>query len=274
MGWSGSTPAPDPRIGEAAMSNAAIGREALDWYKDYSSRVLEPQMREEAALNQKVTDQALEIAGDQNKIANETYDYQKGTFRPLEQSIVADATNFSSKDYGDRKAAEAAAAIEGSYSQARGALARDQARMGVAPTAGVSAALEQDMALKMAAAKAGAATGARDSAEQLGFARKMDAASLGRGLPSQQATAAQLALQSGSTAAGIEGQTGAAMRANGTFGGSGFSTAIGANQSAGGILNNSYATYAAGLSQDSANKSQMLGTGVGAVAGIAGAVIL
>ncbi len=268
MGWSAKAPPPDPKIGEAAAATAQLGREAFEWYKNYTDTVLTPQENEEAALNKRVIDQAMDIAGDQQTIANETYDYQKGTFRPLEQGIVADATNFSTRDYGDRKAAQAAAEVEQAMSQARAASARDQARMGIAPSAGVAAALDQNMALKAAAAKAGAATGARDNAEQMGFARRMDAASLGRGLPSQQAAAAQTALSGGAQAAGTLAQEGQGLRQNAATMGQGFQTGIGAQQAAGGLYQAAYATNSANINAANAARMGMIGTALGAGAGM------
>ena len=73
-------------------------------------------------------------------------------------------------------------------------------RMGVTPGSGKMLAVGNQMALSEAVAKAGAANKARDAVETQGFARKMDAASLGRNLPSNQATSAGVAINAGNSA--------------------------------------------------------------------------
>lgn len=269
MGWAGSTPAPDPRIGDAAMRSAELGQQQLDWFKNWYETEGRAQQAQEADLNKRVIDQSMSIAGDQQRIANETYDYQKGTFRPLEQSVVADAQKFNAPDYGDRKAAEAAAGVESAVAQAQAGVTRDMARRGVAPSAGVAAALAQDVALRGAAMKAGAATTARDTADQLGFARRMDAASLGRGLAGQNTAAATLALGAGGQASGVLSQQGANQRAGLGAVSTGYSGAIGANQGAANILNSQWTTQVNAASQANAAKLGVIGTIAGAGAGLA-----
>jgi hypothetical protein len=103
------------------------------------------------------------------------------------------------------------------------------------------------MALGEAAAKAGAANKARDAVETQGFARKMDAASLGRGLASNQATSAGVALNAGNASAGTAGLTMQQGNQAASMMGQGFNTAIQGNNSAG----NLYATAAQAQGKDS-----------------------
>lgn len=91
------------------------------------------------------------------------------------------------------------------------------------------------MAMAQAAAKAGAASKARDNVELQGYARKMDAANMGRNLASNQATSAGVALNAGNSAANNAGtpltQANQAMATMGQ----GFGTAIQGNNSAGNL---------------------------------------
>jgi hypothetical protein len=270
MGWAGKAPAPDPRIGDAAMRSAEIGQQQFDWFKNWYETTGADQARREAETNQRVADSAIATMDDQRRISNEADQYNRDVFRPLERTIVADAEQFNAADYGDRKAANASAQVESAVAQAQAGFARDNARRGVAPSAGVSLALGQDAALRGAAMKAGAATSARDGAEQLGFARRMDAASLGRGLPAQSSAAAQLALSAGGTASQVTGATGDSQRANAGLMSSGFEAASRGNQAAGQILASQFATQSANANASNANRAGMLGTVLGAGAGIAG----
>ena len=63
-------------------------------------------------------------------------------------------------------------------------------------------------AIAQAAALAGAATKARSDTQLQGYARKMDAANMGRGLSSAQATSAGVALSQGNSAVANGGQSG------------------------------------------------------------------
>jgi hypothetical protein len=251
------------------MRGAELGQQQLDWFKNWYETTGRAQETQEADLNKRVIDQSMGIAADQNRIANETYDYQKGTFRPLEQGIVADAQKFNAADYGDRKAAEAAAGVESAVAQAQAGVNRDMARRGVAPSAGVSAALAQDAALRGAAMKAGAATTARDTADPLGFARRMDAASLGRGLAGQNTAAATLALNAGGQSAGVLAGQGNGVRANTAGIAGAYQGAVSANQGAASILNSQYATQAGAQTAANASKLGVIGTILGAGAGFA-----
>lgn len=257
-------PGPDPRIGEAALRNAELGQEAFDWYKQYFETTLAPLQQEQASLNKQVTQQQLDIARDNQRISNETYDYQKGTFRPVEQAIAADAMKFNEADYANRKAALAGADVTQAFDQAGAEVNRDLARRGMSLSAGQASASASDLALRKAAAIASASNAARDQAEAVGFARKMDAASIGRNLPSQQATAAQIALSGGSQASGVAGSSLSGAQSNAGVMGQGYNTNIGANQAAGQLYATSsqQAQYAAAQNQQ--NSGDIFGTLVGA----------
>jgi hypothetical protein len=74
------------------------------------------------------------------------------------------------------------------------------ARMGVNPNSGAFAAMGNQRSLTEAAMKAGAANTARNNVELQGYARMADAANLGRGLASSQATSAGISLNAGNNA--------------------------------------------------------------------------
>lgn len=265
-------PSADPNIGLAAMRTAELSEEALDWYKDYAARVLEPAQQRLTELNERVVDQQLSIGQQQQDIAADSYSRYKDTFVPVESAIAADAMKFNESDYANTQASRAAADVEQAYGQVGAEMNRDMARRGVNLSPAQIAANANDLALSKAAAKAGASNKARTDADAVGFARKMDAASIGRNLPSQQATSAQIALSSGQGASGVQQSTSAGATQAGNFVGQGYNTAIGGNQAAG----NLWATSSQQNQYAAANSGsgELLGTLVGAGSRIGSAYLL
>lgn len=152
------------------------------------------------ALTEKVTNKQLESMDQSMALAKDYDEYNKGTYRPLEQSIVEDAKNYDTPLEQERAAGVASAAVKQNMAQATEANARTQARMGVNPNSGRAMATQSDTAISAALGEAGAENGARQNVKTLGAAKRMDAASLGRGLPSAQATSAQLGIAAGGAA--------------------------------------------------------------------------
>lgn len=225
--------APDmTAMNRAAEANAEIAKESLNWYKQMYA--------EQAPAREEARRVAMEVAGSQldsmrqnTEISRDYWDYQKNTFRPLEEGIVADAQAYDTAARRDEKAAGAVADVGMQAEMARQAQARGMQRMGVNPNSGKMLAMQGQMGLSEAAAKAGAANQARDAVELQGYARKMDAANLGRGLASSQATSAGVALNAGNSAnANVGTPLTQANQAAATMG-QGFSTAIQGNNSAG-----------------------------------------
>lgn len=217
---------------EAALRQAALSEDALAFYKQVYA--------EQAPARDRATATALEVADaqlasmrQQAEQSKEYADYNRETFRPLEQSIVADAAGYDTAERREAEAGTAVADVGQQASIARQSQTRAQTRMGVNPNSGAAVSMQNQVSLGEAAAKAGAANTARKNVETVGFARKMDAAGLGRNLPSNSATAASVALNAGNSASGNaaapvqQAQSAAAMM------GQGFNTAITANGSAG-----------------------------------------
>jgi hypothetical protein len=171
----------------------------------------------------------------QTRLATEADEYNKGTFRPLERKLVTEAQQFDTEAQREVLAGKALGDVRQSFASARDIGIRDLNRRGVNPNDGNYGSVAKQLALGEAAAGAGAATKAREDAITLGRALKMDAVSLGRGLPSQQATATSLALNAGNSSAN-NAQTPLAIAQNATNqAGQGFNTAIQGNNSSGNL---------------------------------------
>jgi hypothetical protein len=132
--------------------------------------------------------------------AKDYYDYNVETFRPLEQGLVADAQRFSTEGYREQLARDAAAAAGQAFGQTQAASSRAAASRGVNPNSGAGLALSTQGNLGLAAMKANAMTGARNQADQMGWARRLDAAGLGRNLAGASTAAYSGATQAGTSA--------------------------------------------------------------------------
>lgn len=183
-------------MNEAAVAQAELSKEQLAWAKQiYAEQA--PDRAAQAARAKAVSDAQLASMQQNDAIAKDYNDYAKGTFRPLEQKMVADAQAYDTPLRQNAEAAKAVAGVESQIAQTQASQQRNMARMGVNPNSGKWGA---SFNLDGAKAKAGAAQAAREKVEMQGYARKADAANLGRNLASNQATSAGVALSAGNSA--------------------------------------------------------------------------
>lgn len=264
MGGKSSPPPPDYSAMAAASKYAADTAERLGTRQmDFAER----QYAEMKPLAERVAAQQMAAQDQQMQQAKDYYDYQTGTFRPLEQGLVRQAEEFDTNAYREQLASQAAADSARAFGAAEGITARNLARRGVGPGSGNALAMQNQNALALASARAGAATGARNTAEQLGFARKLDVTGLGRGLPG-----ASTAAYSGATGAGSAGLN-SAMSAGNQYSqafGQGAGYQMGGAQmgltGAGNILNAQTSAYNAAASKADPFAT-IVGTGLGIYAG-------
>ena len=261
----------DPQVGLAALQQAQLGKEGLDWYKGYVENTLTPLQQQQEATNQRAADQAFRIADAQEQRAQESYDDYRNTFRPVEQSLAADAMKYDEAGYRDKLAAQSAATVQSAFDQSEAQTNRDLARQGETVGSGQAIAMKTGSQLARAASMASAANDSRTQSEALGFARKQDVANMGRGIASNSTAQSQAALaggQAASQAAGssVAGASGVASGMNGAYG-----QASNAQGSAGGLFAQS-SQQQMSASQAAANRnSQNTAAGAGAVATIAAA---
>ena len=264
MGGKSSPPPPDYSAMAAASQYAADTAERLGTRQmDFAER----QYAEMKPLAERVAAQQMAAQEQQMRQAQEYYDYQTGTFRPVEQGLVRQAQAFDTEAYREQLASQAAADTARAFGTAEGVTARNLARRGVGPGSGNAMAMQNQNALTLASARAGAATGARERAEQTGFARKLDVVGLGRNLPGASTAAYQSA-----TAAGTAGANTAMAPGNqfaGAFG-QGANTVMGGAQMGiqgqGQILNSQTSVFNTAQSQADPFAS-IVGMGLGAYAG-------
>lgn len=262
-----SAPKPDPAIGQAALAQAATAQKALDFYTAEYERY-RPQMEESNALADKVTAQQLESSKNNDALALDYQNYMKDTFRPLEQQLVDSAKAYNTTGRQDAEAAKGVADVHQAFDAQKASTARSNERMGINPNSGNAAAIQGGLDIQESIASANAANKGRTTAEQTGRAMVADAANMGRGLASNQATSTQIA----------SSQAGAAMNANAAgnnatlqglgIQGQGYQASIQGNQSAANILNGQYTNQVAAYNAKNASDASSA-AGWGQVAGLA-----
>lgn len=236
MGGKSAPPPPDYR------PLAAVSQAQLDFAKQQYADIL-PIARQIA--NQQMAAQQQQMAQ-----AQDYYNYQQQTFRPLEQGLVRDAQRFNTADYRNQLASQAAAASAQAFGNIQNASNRAMGSMGINPNSGRFAGITAQNNLGLAAQRANAMTGARQQAEQMGWARQMDVSGLGRNLPS-----ASLAAYQGASGAGTSGIN--TYMAPGNQYQAGLANA---GNSAAGVLNAQTNAYNTGLNA----QGEFMGTLVGA----------
>jgi hypothetical protein len=208
------------------------------------------QYAELAPLARQVAAQQMAAQQQQMRQGQDYYDYQQQTFRPLEQGLVRDAERFNTNDYRETLARDASAAAGRAFGITQAASQRSRASMGVNPASGRAMSMDNQTNLGLAANRANAMTGARNQAEQIGFARRLDVTGLGRNLAGASTAAYQGANAAGS--AGVNTSMAPGSQFNQGMANTG--------QTYGNILNNQTSQFNTGLNAE----GQVIGALVGA----------
>lgn len=191
-----SAPAPDYSAMAAANQYAAQVSERLGTRQ---MDMAERQYAEMKPLADRIAASQIAAQDQQMAQAQDYYDYQKGTFRPVEQGLVRDAQGFSTAGYREQLARDAAAASAKAFGINQDMSARAAAARGINMNSGAGLAMQNQNMLGLSAQRAQAMTGARSQAEQMGWARRMDVTGLGRNLAGASTAAYQGATGAGSS---------------------------------------------------------------------------
>jgi hypothetical protein len=225
-----------------------LAREQLDFSKQ--------QYAEMMPLARQVYGQQMAAQQQQMDQAQDYFNYQQQTFRPVERGLVRDAEAYSTEGNRERLAQDAALQTARAFEQTQAMGDRAAAARGISVDSPAAMAMRNRGQYALAAQRAGAMTGARTQAEQLGFARRMDVTGLGRNLAGASTAAYQ-----GATGAGSAGMN--VAMAPGSQYQQGLSSAGG---TMGGILNSQTSVYNTAQSQADPFAS-VIGMGLGAYAG-------
>lgn len=148
-------------------------------------------------IARQVGDRQVKSMDQQYAIADDYWNYQKDSFRPLELGLIKQANEYDTPARREAEAAAAGADVTRSFANQDQQNARMAGRYGLnsnrfADTVGSTG-------IAKAAATAGAMNKARKDVETKGFAMKMDAAGLGRNLATNQNSAVTAALNQGNS---------------------------------------------------------------------------
>jgi hypothetical protein len=170
-------------MGKTAEYDAAEIPGPIDYTAIYEQQLA---LSSEALQFQKaMADRQMKISERQQAMADEQYTYWKDTFQPIEKGIAASANvGLDPAYYADRAGADVGTAFD----KAGEIAGRNQMRLGIDPSSPKYQAQQQQLALARAASEAGARTNARDRIRDVNYARKLDAASLGRNIPATAGT--------------------------------------------------------------------------------------
>lgn len=259
------SPSPDPQIGAAALANAAIAKDALEYYKQRDA-AQQPRQERMDALAGKIVDQQLASSRFNDQQARDMYARYQAEGIPAEDRMYADAAGYDSKAELDRAAGQASTDVAAQLGAANDARRRALARSGVNPADGRALAMEQDAATQGALGTADAMNKARDSRRLQGIMLRKDAAGFARGMPGTAAQTFGTAMAAGGQASGAQAAAiGTANQSAQTMG-TGFGLGIQGNASAGSILNQEYGTQVqANNSGSTLGSLGQLGMGLGAM---------
>lgn len=121
-------------------------------------------------------------------IAKEMWGEYKSTYLPMERQFAGEAFNYDTEGQRQKQAGLASADVTSAFAGQREQSARSMASMGINPNNGAWANNDAKLRMAEAAAGSGAQNMARTNVENMGYARKQDAISLGKGMPGTAAT--------------------------------------------------------------------------------------
>lgn len=254
----------DVLAAEAAAAQSSAEAGAADVLAYYQSRdaATAALMAEANAIAAGVAEAQIGVMNQQIEIADDYHQRNINTFWPLEDTLVADAMNYDTPEKREAEAASAIADVGLQYGIEQQAQQRNKTRMGVNPASGNMDAMTNQLSLSAASAKSAAGNQARDNVELQGWARGMDAASLGRNLASAQATAANTAVSAGNSATNAAYAPVTAANQTTSLMGSGLSSGYNMMTNAGQLglsslptdsSSSNYASQLAGLASQAAN---------------------
>jgi hypothetical protein len=247
---------------ESAQLQYDLGKETLDFNKQYYSEVVKPTADEDLAFRKRFLPKAEAAFDRQEAFAKTQQQYYTDTFQPLERQMVRDAEGYDSSENVNRRMGIAAANVNQQYSNAADQRNRALLRMGINPNSSAFARANASLVNQQALASAGMQTGAAFDTMDKAIALRAGAANFGRNMPNTAAQFGSLANNTAGNAAGISGAgVNTAVNAGG-FMNQGYGLAGNLNASGAGIDNNIFRNNI-GLAQMQSQGVGQLFSGIG-----------
>lgn len=235
----GDAPAPDPNVGVAALKNAELGQNWLDFAKQQFD-VGNVRQADMDALTKRVTEQQLATQDQTNQWAQEDRARYKGTFQPLQDEFIKTANEYDTPEKEAQAAAEAKSDVQRNATQQQGAEQRSMAAMGINPLSGRFQGQSRATSTLTALAGAGAENAARENVRNKALALKSDAINMGNGLPASAASAYGLGLNAGNSAVGNTSAANSNFYQNNGVMSQGYGGAMQGYNNMGSLLNSQY----------------------------------
>lgn len=175
----GSAPAPDPLIGQAAASNAALARDSFELGKqrfDYEKQEWE---KVQPYYDQMFKDSIADSAKNRER-SDIAWDSWQTNFLPVDAKVASDAMNYDSPQEVARREGLAAGTVQSQIDAQRKDATNELGRMGV--SAGRAGQEVIDDSNSLALAKSGAVNTERNNAKLTGISLRQTASGIGRGL--------------------------------------------------------------------------------------------
>ena len=269
-----SAPKPDPAIGEASKEMAAIARDQFEYSKTRDAE-MDKLYDEYLPIVRENIQTSTEAAQKQTDLTDWYQERMQSVFAPIEDKLAGWANDGYQASAGvqqemEQSAGRAKAAVDQQFGSQREQQARSALRYGVRPSDGAFVSADNESRLAQAGAAAAGMTSAREGVKTLDWARNIDAASLGRNLPGNQATSAQIALGAQGQAQGAMGSAMGQFNQNTGATMSGMSSAVSSMGQSGNLALNNYNAQLQGWQaqqQADAAPWQALGSIAGAAMG-------
>lgn len=240
---------------EAAQLQYDLGKETLDFNKQYYNEVIKPAAQADMDFRGRMLPK-LETAFDkQEQFADQQRQDYLDNWRPLEQQVRQDAMEYDSEGNVNRRMGIAAANVNQQFSNAAGQSARLLSRYGLNPNSSAFARTNANLVNQQALASAGMQTGAAFDTMDRGIALRAGAANFGRNMPNTSASFSQIGNQTAGAGSNVSAGGVNTAVAGGNFMNNGYGTA--------GNLISSSGNLSLGVGRNYANEAGMVAQGVG-----------
>jgi hypothetical protein len=188
---------------DAAQLQYDLGRETLDFNKQYYNEVVKPAADFDMQTRREMTPLLKRSFEEQEAFARQQRQDYLDNWRPVEQRVRDDAMGYDSDANVNRRMGIAAAGVNQQFSNAQQQGARALTRFGLNPNSSAFARANANLINQQALASAGMQTGAAFDTMDRGIALRAGAANFGRNMPNTSIAVGQLGNQTAGTTAGM-----------------------------------------------------------------------
>lgn len=175
-----------------------LNRDQFDWVKQqYASEA--PDRAAASTTARETSDLQNQFMRQQLGLSSEAADRYRTIYQPLEQKQAQEAADYNTEAKASELAGKAQTDVQTGFASARATTDRNMASMGINPADGAYDASNRDLQRGQALSEANARTKARADAATMGHALIADAIGTGKGVVSNQATTAGIAINAGNS---------------------------------------------------------------------------